>query len=263
MKSKIKYLVFLLLLFLLTSKIYAFNFEEITNLEYDVLAEYQHDPEAFTQGLEIHNNYLFEGTGLYGKSSLRKVEIQNGKVLKKINLNKKFFGEGITILNNKIYQLSWKEQTAFVYDLNFNLLNKFKYQGEGWGLTNDGQQLIMSNGSEYIYFRDPDTFQINKKIKVEINDQNLKNINELEYLNGFIYANIWQKDYIIKVDAENGMVKAYLDLNNILDEKYKNKVNVLNGIAYDSQNKSFLITGKFWPKIYRIKLKSKAGKKDS
>ncbi|PTX16700.1 Glutamine cyclotransferase [Halanaerobium congolense] len=256
MKSKIKYLVFLLLLFLLTPKISAVNFEEITNLEYDILAEYRHDVEAFTQGLEIHNNYLFEGTGLYGKSSLRKVEIKSGKVLKKINLNKKYFGEGITILNNKIYQLSWKEQTAFVYDLNFSLLNKFKYQGEGWGLTNDGQQLIMSDGSEYIYFRDPDTFQINKIIKVEVNNQSLKNINELEYLNGFIYANIWQKDYILKIDAESGVVKAYLDLSNILDQKYKETADVLNGIAYDPQTETFLVTGKLWPKIYRIKLKN-------
>lgn len=256
MKIKIKYLFILLSLLLLTSTSFAVNFEETKNLEYEILNTYNHDPEAFTQGLEIHNNYLFEGTGLYGKSSLRKVEIQSGKVLKKINLNKKYFGEGITILNNKIYQLSWKEETAFVYDLNFSLQNKFKYQGEGWGLTNDGQQLIMSNGSEYIYFRDPDTFQINKIIKVEVNNQSLKNINELEYLNGFIYANIWQKDYIVKIDAENGVVKAYLDLRNILDEKYKNNVDVLNGIAYDSQNKSFLLTGKLWPKIYRIKLKN-------
>lgn len=256
MKRKIKYLVLLLLVFLITPKLYAFNFEKITSLEYDILAEYPHDTKAFTQGLEIYNNYLFEGTGLYGKSSLRKVEIQSGKVLRKINLNKKYFGEGITILDDKIYQLSWKENTAFVYDLNFNLLNTFKYQGEGWGLTNDGQQLIMSNGSEYIYFRDPATFQINKKIKVEINDQNLKNINELEYLNGFIYANIWQNDHIIKIDAENGVVKAYLDLSNILDQKYKNNVDVLNGIAYDPKTESFLVTGKLWPKIYRIKLKN-------
>ena len=187
---------------------------------------------------------------------MRKVEIKSGKVLKKINLNKKYFGEGITILNNKIYQLSWKEQTAFVYDLNFSLLNKFKYQGEGWGLTNDGQQLIMSDGSEYIYFRDPDTFQINKIIKVEVNNQSLKNINELEYLNGFIYANIWQKDYILKIDAESGVVKAYLDLSNILDQKYKETADVLNGIAYDPQTETFLVTGKLWPKIYRIKLKN-------
>lgn len=263
MRNLIKYTTSLLFVFLLIIIGSASALTGIDKLEYQILAKYQHDPEAFTQGLEIHANYLYEGTGLYGNSSLRKVEIKSGKILKKIKLGDEYFGEGITILNDKIYQLSWKEQTAFVYDLNFNLLNTFKYQGEGWGLTNNGQQLIMSNGSEYIYFRNPDTFQIDKKIKVKINDQNLKNINELEYFNGFIYANIWQKDYIIKVDAENGVVKAYLDLSNILAPKYKNNVDVLNGIAYDSQTESFLITGKLWPKIYKIKLKNNTEKKDS
>ncbi len=247
-------LIISIFLILFSLSVCAVSFEKINSLNYEILAEYEHDPNAFTQGLEIYNGYLYEGTGLYGKSSLRKVEIQNGKVLKKINLDKKYFGEGITILNDKIYQLSWKENTAFVYDLNFKLLKTLSYQGEGWGLTNNGEHLIMSNGSEYISFRDPETFEIFKKIIIKIDNIKLKNINELEYLNGFIYANIWQKNYIIKIDAETGSVKAYIDFSDILDQKYIDKTDVLNGIAYDTQNQSFLITGKLWPKIYRIKI---------
>ena len=256
MKYKINFLIIIFLWVIFSSPLYAFNIEEINSFDYKIIAEYKHDPKSFTQGLEIYNNYLYEGTGLYGRSSLRKIDIESAKVLKKINLDKKYFGEGITILNNKIYQLTWKEHTAFVYDLNFNLLNKFKYAGEGWGLTNDGQYLIMSNGSQFIFFRDPKTFKIIKKIKVNINDNIVQDINELEYLDGFIYANIWQKDYIIKIDAETGSIKAYLDFSNLLDQKHEDQADVLNGIAYDFQNKSFLITGKLWPKIYRVTIKN-------
>lgn len=227
---------------------------ESKRLEYEIMAEYPHDSEAFTQGLEIYQNMLFEGTGLYGRSSLRKVNINNGEVLKKIEIDGQYFGEGITVLRDKIYQLSWKENTAFVYDLDFKLLNKFTYQGEGWGLANNGEELIMSNGSQYIYFRDPDTFKILRKVKVMSDGKEIKNINELEYLNGFIYANIWQSDYIIKINAANGNVNAFLDLKDLLAEEYKKEANVLNGIAYDSKNGSFLITGKLWPKIFRIKI---------
>ncbi|PUU90454.1 MAG: glutamine cyclotransferase, partial [Halanaerobium sp.] len=228
--------------------------ESLPELEYQVLASYNHDPKAFTQGLEIHKNYLYEGTGLYNRSSLRKVDIQSGSVLNKIKLDSKYFGEGITILNNRIYQLTWKEKTAFVYDLNFNLINKFNYQGEGWGLSNDGEFLIMSDGSEYLYYRNPETFELVKKITVKNKDQRLKNINELEYQGGYIYANIWQTDYIIKINAQSGAVKAYLDLSGILKTDYQGEIDVLNGIAYDPEAENFLITGKLWPKIYRIKI---------
>lgn len=228
--------------------------EEIKKLDYQVLESYDHDPKAFTQGLEIYKNYFYEGTGLYGKSSLRKIKLENAELLKKINLDKKYFGEGITILNDKIYQLSWKENTAFVYDLGFNLIKKFSYQGEGWGLANDEQNLIMSDGSEYLYFRNPKTFELIKKIEVKNAEQKITNINELEYHNGYIYANIWQTDYIIKINAESGKVAAYLDLSGILKTDYKGEIDVLNGIAYDPKNQSFLVTGKLWPKIYRIKI---------
>jgi glutamine cyclotransferase len=254
MKNKILILALILLIGFLGGTVSALDTESLAELEYKVLDSYNHDPKAFTQGLEIHANYLYEGTGLYGRSSLRKVDIQSGRVLTEIKLKSEYFGEGITILNNKIYQLSWKENTAFVYDLDFNLLKKFSYQGEGWGLTNNGEQIIMSDGSQYLYYRDPETFEVLKKISVKNNKQPLKNLNELEYQNGFIYANIWQTDYIIKIDAQTGAAAAYLDLSGILSTDYQGEIDVLNGIAYDPEAQNFLITGKLWPKIYRIEI---------
>lgn len=252
--SKLSVILLLVFIIFFNLTVLAVNLEQIPKLKYKVLNTYPHDPQAFTQGLEIYKDNLYEGTGLYGRSSLRKIKLASGKILKEINLNNNFFGEGITILNNKIYQLSWNENTAFVYDLNFNLIHKFKYQGEGWGLTNDNTNLIMSNGSKYLFFRNPKTFNIIKKIAVHNNNNEIKNINELEYLNGFVYANIWQTDYIIKINVDNGKIKSYLDLKNILNQDYDKKINVLNGIAYDKKNNSFLVTGKLWPKIFRIKI---------
>lgn len=251
MKFKLKFLIFLIVSCLFFNPVSA---EEITRLEYKIIAIYPHDVNAFTQGLEINNNILYEGTGLYGKSSLKKIDLKTFKLIKEIKLEQNFFGEGITILNNKIYQLSWKENTAFVYDLNLNLINSFSYQGEGWGLTNNNKELIMSNGSEYIYFRNPENFKITRKIKVKKADQKITNLNELEYLNGYLYANIWQEDYILKIDSKTGAVRAYLDLTKLLKTNYQGEINVLNGIAYDKKTDSFLVTGKLWPKIYRIKI---------
>lgn len=256
MLNKIYFLTVLILIILtIPSQALTINDSKLEKLDFKILNSYQHDPEAFTQGLEIYKGYLYEGTGLYNKSSLRKIDFKNNKILKKINLNPKYFGEGITILNDKIYQLSWKENTAFVYDLNFNLINKFYYQGQGWGLTNNGQYLIMSNGSFNIQFRNPKDFSLVRKITVQTTNQKITEINELEYHNGFIYANIWHSDLIIKINAKNGLVKSYLDLTGILKTDYKGEIDVLNGIAYHPQNNSFLITGKFWPKLYQIKIK--------
>lgn len=252
MKNRIN--IFVVILILILIAVPNLKAEELKKLDYRILESYNHDPDAFTQGLEIYNDFLFEGTGLYGRSSLKKVELQSGDVIKKIDLDKKYFGEGITILNEKIYQLSWKENTAFVYDLNFKLLKQFSYQGEGWGLANDGQHLIMSNGSQYLFFRDPETFEMIKKIEVKMNKQKLNNINELEYHAGFIYANVWQEDYIVKINPKTGKVVSYLDLSGILETDYKGEIDVLNGIAYDQKNNNFLVTGKLWPKIYRIEI---------
>ena len=254
MNKKIKSLtVFLIIISVLTA-VPVLKAAVLKELDYQILESYNHDPQAFTQGLEIYDNQLFEGTGLYGRSSLRKIELKSGRILEKIDLNKKYFGEGITILNDKIYQLSWQENTAFVYDLNFRLLGSYNYHGEGWGLANDGQNLIMSNGSQFIYFRNPENFEIIRKIEVKNAEQKIENINELEYHAGFIYANIWQTDYILKINAENGNAEAFLDLKGILKTDYEGEIDVLNGIAYDPQDNSFLVTGKLWPKIYRIKI---------
>jgi glutamine cyclotransferase len=254
MNKKIKSLtVFLIIISVLTA-VPVLKAAVLKELDYQILEIYDHDPQAFTQGLEIYDNQLFEGTGLYGRSSLRKIELKSGRILEKINLDKKYFGEGITILNDKIYQLSWQENTAFVYDLNFRLLGSYNYQGEGWGLANDGQNLIMSNGSQFIYFRNPENFEIIRKIEVKNAEQKIENINELEFHAGFIYANIWQTDYILKINAENGNAEAFLDLKGILKTDYEGEIDVLNGIAYDPQDNSFLVTGKLWPKIYRIKI---------
>lgn len=256
MLNKIYFLtVLILIMFTISSHAFTIKDPRLEKIDFEILNSYAHDPQAFTQGLEINNHYLYEGTGLYGKSSLRKIDLKNNKIIKKIDLEPKYFGEGITILKNKIYQLSWKENTAFVYDLNFNLLKQFHYHGQGWGLTNNGEYIIMSNGSSNIQFRNPKDFSLVKKITVHTKSQKIKKINELEYHNDFIYANIWHSDFIIKINVKNGLVKSYLDLTGILETDYEGKIDVLNGIAYNPQNNSFLVTGKLWPKLYQIRIK--------
>lgn len=256
MKKIISLIIILLIISSFSLSAAEINFPpELEKLNYQIIAQYPHDSNAFTQGLEIYNGNLYEGTGLYGSSTLRRVDLESGEIKKLIRLPEKYFGEGITVIDNKIYQLSWKENTAFVYDLKFNLLKEFNYQGEGWGLANDGQNLIMSNGSEYLYFRDRYSFEINNEIRVHFKNKIIKNINELEYIDGYIYANIWQTDYIIKIDAENGEIVSYLDLTNILNkDDYGEEIDVLNGIAYDQKDDHLLVTGKLWPKIFRIKI---------
>lgn len=252
--SQIIIIIVLLIFFGSFSLIYA---EKINSLNYKLTAVFPHDPQAFTQGLEIYKQKLYESTGLYGRSSLRKIDLKTGRIVKKIKLKNEIFGEGITVLNDKIYQLSWKENTCFVYDIDFRLIKTFQYQGQGWGLTNNQKDLIMSNGSETIFFRDPDNFEIKKKITVKKADKKINMINELEYAADYIYANLWRKNYIIKIDPKTGQIAAYLDLHSIvknLKTNYPEKIGVLNGIAYDSSDNSFLITGKLWPRIYKIKL---------
>ncbi len=228
---------------------------EAEKVKYRVIASYPHSKSAFTQGLEFYEGYLYEGTGLYGRSSLKKLELKTGKTLKERKLADLYFGEGITIFNENIYQLTWKKGKLFIYDLNFNLLKIISYNGEGWGLSNNGRSLIMSDGSEYIYYRDPNNFQILKRIKILFNGKALQDLNELEYIDGYIYANVWQKDIIVKINPNSGRVVSYLDLKSLLDKsKYQYEINVLNGIAYIEERGSLLITGKLWPKIFEIKL---------
>ncbi len=228
---------------------------EPQQLTYTITATYPHDPTSFTEGLEWRDSSLYESTGNYGESKLARVKLADGKDIKSIPLTKEFFGEGITVLNGKIYQMTYQEQKAFLYDAKtFAKLKEFTYEGEGWGLTNDGKQLIMSNGGSDLFFRDPETFAVTKKITVSNNYGPLPQINELEYVDGFVFANIWQTNKIVKIDLNSGKVVAEADFSDLL-RKYppQNKVDVLNGIAYDSVGKCFFITGKYYPLIFEVK----------
>ncbi len=227
------------------------------NYSYSVLKVYPHDMHAFTQGLVFNDGYLYEATGLKGESSLRKVQLATGDVLQAITIDNSIFGEGITIFNDKIIQLSWTSQIGFVYDKkSFKQLATFNYSTEGWGLTNDGKNLIMSDGSNKIYFLDNETYTEVARIEVYDDKQAVNNLNELEYMDGDIYANVYQTDKIAIIDAKTGKVKAYIDLKGILDPKfYTPETGVLNGIAYDFDQKRLFVTGKKWQKLFEIQIK--------
>lgn len=231
---------------------------------YEIVNTYPHAKDAYTQGLEYHNGYLYEGTGRNGSSSLRKVELETGKVLKQVDLDSIYFGEGITIFNDKIYQLTWKAGKGFVYDLEtFELHNEFDYakSREGWGLTHSKDKIIKSEGTERIWFLDPETMQEETFIEAYTNKQKVEELNELEYVNGKIYANKWQKNSIIIIDPKTGHVEGVADLislrQKIASEQTLNSDDVLNGIAYDAENDRLFVTGKHWSKLYEIVLKEK------
>ncbi len=230
---------------------------EPAQIQYTITNQYPHDTSTYTEGLEFNNGKLYESGGQYGNSKLALVDLATGKSVQKTPLDKKYFGEGITILNNKIYQLTWKEKTCFVYDAKtFAKLKEFSYDGEGWGMTNNGKQLINSDGSNNLYFRDPETFKVLSIIGVSDNNGPVGNVNELEYINGYILANIWQSDVIIKIDPESGKVIAKADFSGTKEKYFPeslDKAEVLNGIAYDSTTKRLFITGKYWPKIFEVK----------
>ena len=230
---------------------------EPAQLQFTITNQYPHDTSTYTEGLEFYNHTLYESGGQYGVSKLVSVDLNSGKDIKKISLDKKYFGEGITIVNNKIYQMTWKEKTCFVYDAKtFAKLKELTYDGEGWGMTNNGKQIIMSDGSNNLYFRDPETFKVLNIVGVSDNNGPVGNINELEYINGFILANIWQSDIIIKIDPESGKVLGKADFSGTKEKYFPealDKAEVLNGIAYDSTTKRLFITGKYWPKIFEVK----------
>jgi len=222
---------------------------------YRIVRTYPHDPKAFTQGLVYYNGFLYEGTGLEGQSSLRKVELRTGRVLQIKKLAPELFGEGITLWQNKIYQLTWRNGICFVYDRNsFRSITEFRYSGEGWGLTHDGAYLIMSDGSDTLTFRDPDTFAVVKRLQVRAEGVPVRNLNELEYIEGEIYANIWQTDMIARISPKTGEVVGWIDLSGLLSEEEANGADVLNGIAYDPKENRLFVTGKLWPKLFEIEL---------
>lgn len=237
--------------------------ESVPVLNHTVIAKYAHDTTAFTEGFLFHEGQLFESTGApeylnYARSSFGILDLEKGKLNTKVELDKKvYFGEGIVILKGKIYQLTYQNQIGFIYDLkSFNRIGQFSYTNkEGWGLTTDGKALIMSDGTFNLTFMDPETFKVIKTLAVTENGYGLDHLNELEYINGFIYANIWMNNSIIKIDPRTGKVLAKLNLNALLTEVKASHPSSLemNGIAYDSITKRFLVTGKFWPTVYEIK----------
>ena len=234
-------------------------------LNYTITNAYPHNTSSYTEGLEWHDNALFESTGdteYKGNSKLAKIDLLTGKDIQQIHLAKEYFGEGMTVLNGKIYQLTYKEGKCFVYDFKtFKKIGEFTYKGQGWGMTNDGKYLIMDDSSNNLYYRDPATFEIVKVVGVYDNNGPLASINELEYVDGFIYANVWMTNYIVKIDPSTGKVVAKADFSYVLNkyapgaisDEDQNTNSVLNGIAYDSIGKRFFITGKNWPKLFEVK----------
>ncbi|MBI3136677.1 MAG: glutaminyl-peptide cyclotransferase [Bacteroidetes bacterium] len=218
---------------------------------------YPHDKSSYTQGLEFYKGKLYEGTGQAGQSILGEVDLNSGKIVRKTNLEPRYFGEGITILNDTIYQITWSEKTCFVYDLNFTKIKEFSYEGEGWGLCNDGEYLIMTNGSNEIVWRNRHTFAIEKKIYAFTNESDVSALNELELINGTLYINVYQEDRIIAVDTATGKVIQEIDCSSISSDGRTPGADVLNGIAYNPETGKTYITGKWWPKLYEVKFESR------
>ena len=223
---------------------------------YRVANTYPHDPEAFTQGLVYEDGVLYEGTGQYGGSTLRQVDLATGEVLQLRELPAEFFGEGITLYGDEIFQLTWQSQVGFVYDKSsFEPLREFSYPTEGWGLTDNGRCLIMSDGTDAIYFRDPESFAEIGRLHVYDNNGPVTRLNELEYVEGKIYANVWQTDRIARISPDTGQVIGWIDLAGLLDTTpVTTTVDVLNGIAYDAQEDRLFVTGKLWPALFEIEL---------
>lgn len=234
---------------------------------YDIVKTHPHDPAAFTQGLVFHNGFIYEGTGgsdyssVKSASSIRKVDIETGKVLQKQELTGQYFGEGITIHNDKVYQVTWKEKTAFVYNLSdFKQVKEFRYSGDGWGLTDDGDVLYLSDGTHVIRVLDPETFEVKRTIVVnDEKGQPIMRLNELEWVKGEIWANVWQTGTIIRIDPASGKLLGRVDLTPMMEtEQKQNKdADVLNGIAFDETGDRLFVTGKQWRYLYEIKLKDR------
>jgi glutamine cyclotransferase len=240
-----------------------------TAIGYTVLQSITHDTAAFTQGLEVYNGALLESTGLVGQSTLRKLNTTSGKIEKQQSLSNEIFAEGLTVLNDTIYQLSWQNKLVFMYDAKtFKQLGTLPWSGEGWGITNNGTELIISEGSDKLYFVQPGTLKLNKVLSIRDNYGAVNNLNELEMVDGFIYANRWQYDYILKIDPSSGLVVSIINMQDILQKHTKSDLSylktrgntpteagaVLNGIAYDKSRNIFYITGKLWPEIFEVKL---------
>jgi glutamine cyclotransferase len=224
---------------------------------YEIVHTYPHDPKAFTQGLIYIGSHLYESTGRNGKSSLRMVDLASGQVLQKHDLPGEYFGEGLTDWESNLIQLTWTTHIGFVYDrFSFSVLRTFSFEGEGWGLTHDERNLILSDGTAYLRFLDPNSFRVVRKLKVtDDNGHAVDNLNELEYVHGGIYANIWHSDEIVRISPRTGKLLGRIDLSGILDKRDLNDSDaVLNGIAYDKAGDRLFVTGKLWPKLFEIRV---------
>jgi len=248
--------------FLLFQRIWEAGAEE-TFIQYEtpvytfrIVNAYPHDPEAFTQGLIYHGGYLYESTGLHGRSSLRKVDLKTGRVLNIRNLTKKYFGEGITLHGKRLFQITWQSKTGFIYDpATFRRMGQFSYDAEGWGVTSDGTHLIMSDGTSTLRFLDTRTFKVSRRIEVRDGGRSVSGLNELEYVKGEIYANIWNTGYIARISPETGKLRGWINLRGLYGELgVKHGLDVLNGIAYDPEKDRLFVTGKFWPKLFEIQI---------
>lgn len=222
---------------------------------YRVVKVYPHDRQAFTQGLQYVDGVLYEGTGQNGQSGIRKVKLETGEVLQHQPLDAKYFGEGITVWQNTIVQLTWQAETGFVYDkTTFKQMKTFSYPGEGWGLTHDGARLIMSDGSAALRFLDPASLKESGRVTVKDSGVPIRNLNELEFVKGEILANIWQTSRIARISPKTGDVTGWIDLSGLLDPREAVGTDVLNGIAYDAAGDRLFVTGKWWPKLFEIRI---------
>lgn len=239
-------------------------FAQTPEYGYQVVHVYPHDPNAFTEGLEYRAGYLYESTGLKGHSWLRREKLETGQVLQQFDLSPQYFGEGITVLNQQIFQLTWQSETGFVYDQSsFRLKRTFNYPGEGWALTNDGQNIYMDDGTAQIRVWDPYTLQEKRRVTVRDQGQPVLNLNELEWVRGEIYANIWQTERIARISPMDGRVVGWIDCTGLLspNDPTGGEGAVLNGIAYDVLGDRLFVTGKLWPKLFEIKLVKKPQRK--
>lgn len=232
--------------------------ESASHYSYRVVRSYPHDDAAFTQGLVYEDGFLYEGTGLYGRSTLRKVNLESGEVIQIYRLPDRFFGEGVSIWRDKIIQLTWRSNVGFAYDKeSFELLGEFGYLTEGWGLTHDGERLILSDGTSTLYFLDPDSLKEVGRLEVWDGNGPVSRINELEYVKGEVYANVWQTDSLARISPRTGQVTGWVDLSGLLsDEDRDRQADVLNGIAYDAEGDRLFVTGKWWPRLFEIEIMS-------
>ena len=229
--------------------------QSIPILGVKILKTYPHDPHAFTQGLEYFDGFLYESTGETGQSSLRKVDLESGKVMQKTDLGPEYFGEGLTIFREKIYQLTWLSKIGFVYDVKtFRKLRDFHYYGEGWGLAHDDSNLILSNGTNTLRYIDPETFEVVRTLEIYAGKEAVTNLNELECIGNDIYSNVWHANRIARIDARTGQVRDWIDLSAIAEKEQTEPEAVLNGIAYDSARRRLFVTGKNWAHLFEVRI---------